>query len=661
VFGVSLGFGDLISVELHARWTPDLTISSPPAQCVKSGTVGGGVEFHLKALYSPPVTQFVCDKMVIEEITQDHPPQTIVRTSFNNVSSLGCCSSPPPPGTTQALFCTIPFETYQFHNADYRVTAYYHYIIMRPPPQQPQRVDGNISITVTFQNLTVSSEPKILKWDPEHLADCDTSFSFTLSGVQRKNCRVTINIYSTREKELVYSTHNDYLCPGTYTFTWEPGILTPAGIYTFDIQAVMITPDGQIMPEDKDTFRSGWVTDNIDFGVFLYPLTKYDPHYAEYYLTYHLNHSTTPTEIKGRVYGPSVDNFNIYWEGDGSVVGDYNSLFFPQPVIKVSGWGHYFYAILSGKDGNVNNKSHNHKPFLELGIWSRQPTAALFYSTYSWSYKKDDQGQEQYIAYPDPNAETWMGNDAQTAHDKLLKGVFCLFWGLVKEKATYFSAQWGKRYDMLQPAKSIERALEAIESVDVLSFACHGNGYQIEFADVQQPIVNPSFPVLSTSAAGMGLYVWEGGEWLEIPGQLSNLYLVVIGSCRKILEGQDSATMGFPIVSAIVNKGAKCGIGVGGISHTWKKKGDSPDWNLLGYRTFHEWASRFWKYVTEGEETLEEENLRYPSIFTAAIQAMHEANEVLKPLCSEGDDMQVFIALYGTDGYLGNVNPNIND
>ena len=57
LFGVSLSFGDPISVALHARWTPDLTANSPQSQCVTSGTVAGGVQFHVIANFSPPVNR----------------------------------------------------------------------------------------------------------------------------------------------------------------------------------------------------------------------------------------------------------------------------------------------------------------------------------------------------------------------------------------------------------------------------------------------------------------------------------------------------------------------------------------------------------------------------------------------------------------------------
>jgi len=189
LFGVSLSWADLNSVELHARWTPDLTTNTQPV-CVQGGTVGGGVEFHLVAYYSPPVNGFVCDSMVIEEQTTDHPPQTMTITSFSSFSSLGCCSSPPPPGQSRALFCTLPKLTYSLHNTAYKVTAKYHYMIMQGLNQQPARVDGSISITVNFQNLIVEAQPKILKWDPDVPENCDTTFSYTLPAFKRRTAKL---------------------------------------------------------------------------------------------------------------------------------------------------------------------------------------------------------------------------------------------------------------------------------------------------------------------------------------------------------------------------------------------------------------------------------------------------------------------------------------
>jgi hypothetical protein len=674
VFGVSLGFGDLISVELHARWTPDLTILSPPAQCVKSGTVGGGVEFHLKALYSPPVTQFVCDKMVIEEITQDHPPQTIVRTSFNNVSSLGCCSSPPPPGTTQALFCTIPFETYQFHNADYRVTAYYHYIIMRPPPQQPQRVDGNISITVTFQNLTVSSEPKILKWDPDNPSNCDTTISYTLSAAQKKNCQVIIDIYST-EGTIVYETTLTQLCPGSYTFTWDGSAnqtsypsnnIAPAGLYTFDIKVNGKTPDGLVLNDDKDRMRSEIITVSQ---------TSLDIEDDKYKFGYYFQSSdgSLPSKAEVMVYGPAIDNFKRYLgPKEGGTNLGWNYVYFPIDTIEVG--GEHSFVVVSGWDSDVNNKAHNHKPFRERNKNPKLATAALFYADYKWEkigYYPN--GNPIWRQVPDEATAEANSRNLKYAKEELLKGAFKkppdkdekIVW-------TFFGKGWadketGEKYNMIEIAAG-GAVIAALKNVNIFDFEGHGDGYSIEFKQtetdkeyvIDRLAINNNTLVILREKRNKINQTQYTTEPIPLPGSISfsNLHLVVVATCRL------SSVLGFPILDAIIKKGAKFAIGIGGNCPYDLTTGEYyPGFRLLYPFSVEEWHKVFWKIATKMDNTAsgDKDDPKWKKMGQAAQKAFEKANrEIINKY--KRNDLTITLTIKTPnndpqeDDYLGNIN-----
>jgi hypothetical protein len=580
--------------------------------------------------------------MVIEELTSAHPSQSITLTSFSNSSFLGCCSSPPPPGTTQALFCTAPLETYQFHNADYLVIAYYHYMIMRPPPQQPQRVDGNISIGVTFKNLTVSCVPKLLKWDPNNSTNRDTTFSYTLSSAQKKNSQVIIDIYNI-EGTKIYETILTQLSPGTYTFDWDgtanqtlypPNNIAPAGLYTFDITVNGKTPDGQVFPFDEDKMRSQKIK------VSQTALSK-DAENCEYYrFAYYLegSYGTYPPEVNVKVYAPPEDNLKAYYtvplEG-GNLLG-LNEATFPQKVIEVG--GDLFSVVVSGHDNDLDNKPHYQKPLLERGIRKRQPAAAAFYAVYEW---KKSGGGNEWIPIMSSNAEYWWRQCVAPVRAQLTEGAF-------KEppnqneplrRETIFAPQWARKdtdtkEEILQITDNIDLALSALVNVDVFAYAGHGDGHFVEFVNFS-----------------------EGGNYtqdylydsyiLSSPMNFSNLHLVVIGTCRR------KEVEGFPIVAALVAKGAKFGIGVGGISHRDTTPGDTPDWNILYADTYLEWAKRFWVYATEGYKKQGTQEKIYPTMKEAALLAMNKANDKLtnKP----GDDRRVFLSFSGVDDYLGNI------
>ena len=118
------------------------------------------------------------------------------------------------------------------------------------------------SITINVQNLVVTSpdETKMLKWDPVR-GIADTSFSYSLECAQRKWCQVKVSIYST-DGTKVYEEWLEKLAPGSYSFTWDgsvnvvpppppPDGLAPAGLYVFDIDVIGIAPG-----YDEDWLRS---------------------------------------------------------------------------------------------------------------------------------------------------------------------------------------------------------------------------------------------------------------------------------------------------------------------------------------------------------------------------------------------------------------------
>ncbi|MGB9878076.1 MAG: N-acetylmuramoyl-L-alanine amidase [bacterium] len=262
MFGVSLSFGDPISVALHARWTPDLTANSPQPQCVTSGTVAGFVQFHVIANYSPPVIGFGVDSIDIVEQTDVHEP--FHYHSDNPISGetytsppYSVCSSP-PTGYQTWVVCNlnVPMMTFSFHNTNYVVTANYHYIVFTgaypPSPSNPmyRRVDASLSITVKFDNLIVETQPDYLINNPGG-DNHNTTITFQLKSAQKKLCSAKISIYTSAGQLVKQETVNNLICPGTHTYTWDgklpqhypPGsVVAPKGIYPYDIEIMGACP-----------------------------------------------------------------------------------------------------------------------------------------------------------------------------------------------------------------------------------------------------------------------------------------------------------------------------------------------------------------------------------------------------------------------------------
>ncbi|MBC7329985.1 hypothetical protein H5T88_06455 [bacterium] len=225
LFGVSLGFGDPISVALHARWTPDLTANSPQSQCVTSGTVAGGVGFHVIANFSPPVIGFGVDSVDILEQTDVHEPQHFrvdnpQGTTYTPDQISTVCSDPPTGYQNYIVFSTPPFWGFACHNTSYLVRASYSYTKVTGPPPTYQRIGPiEASITVNFNNLTVEAQPEYLINNPGG-DNHNTTITFQLKSAQKKLCSATISIYTSTQQLVKLETLNNLLCPGTYTYTW---------------------------------------------------------------------------------------------------------------------------------------------------------------------------------------------------------------------------------------------------------------------------------------------------------------------------------------------------------------------------------------------------------------------------------------------------------
>jgi len=192
-----------ISTAIHALWDSDLTDTTPGA-CATSGTVANP-SFHFVAAYRYPVTSVTIDWARIEEQPEQHePPQAQIQGGTLPLTGPPACGSLLVENPTQWMWgvsgqLTDPVK---LHNTTYRVTGQYRYEVMDGPPYMGSRhTEGpfQTSITVNVQNLIVNSgdERKALKWDPARPEVCDTGFGYALSCAQRKQCQVTLRIYST--------------------------------------------------------------------------------------------------------------------------------------------------------------------------------------------------------------------------------------------------------------------------------------------------------------------------------------------------------------------------------------------------------------------------------------------------------------------------------
>lgn len=280
MFGVSISRAqDPIKVDLHARWCPDLTVSSPQWQCVDGGSVGGEVEFHFVANYQTgPIQQVNCLKIEIEEQTDVHPPDVrVLELAFSktlpppnypppNISNF--CSKPPTGGYNAYYICATNKEkTLTCHNTAYKVRATYQYIKAGLPP----KTIGPLTIekTFTFNNLTVSSESDTLKWDPNNPANRNNLIKYSITSAQKKYCQVQIKIYDLTGNivyQKTFSGDEKKVCPGSYTFIWDgtkiegdSTVRAARGLYAFDIIVNGLDEKGTFLNDDKDTLMSEYL------------------------------------------------------------------------------------------------------------------------------------------------------------------------------------------------------------------------------------------------------------------------------------------------------------------------------------------------------------------------------------------------------------------
>jgi len=664
-----------------ARWTPDLTANSPQSQCVTSGTVAGGVQFHIIANFSPPVIGFGVDSVDILEQTDVHEPfhyhsDSAISGDTYSSPPYSVCSSP-PTGYQTWVVCNlnVPLMTFSFHNTNYVITANYHYIRANPgayppSPSNPMysRVDGSLSITVKFDNLIVQSEPKILKWDPDNSSNRDTTFSYTLSSSQKKNCQVTIDIYST-EGTKVYETTLTKLCPGTYTFTWDgtvnqtsypPNNIAPTGLYTFDIAV-----QGDC-PYDTDKMRS---------SIISVSQTSLDIEEDKYKFGYYFESSdgSLPSKAEVTVYGPAIDNFKKYLgPKEGGTNLGWNYVPFPIDTIEVGGENSF--VVVSGWDSDVNNKAHNHKPFRERNKNPKLATAHLFYADYKWEkigYYPN--GNPIWRQVPDEATAEANSRNLKYAKEALLKGAFKkppdkdekIVW-------TSFGKGWadketGEKYNMIEIAAG-GAVIAALKNVNIFDFQGHGDGYSIEFKQTETDkeyvierlaINNNTLGILREKRNKINQTQYTT-EFIPLPRSItfSNLHLVVVATCRL------SSVLGFPILDAIIKKGAKFAIGIGGNCPYDLTTGEYyPGFRLLYPFSVEEWHKVFWKIATKMDNTAsgDKDDPKWKKMGQAAQKAFEKANgEIINKY--KRDDLTITLTIKTPnndpqeDDYLGNIN-----
>jgi len=366
---------------------------------VTSGTIAGLLDFHLVVNYSYPEIEDVGVSSVdIVEQTDAHEPWHYHSDVLMDGLMWGdTYSAPPPPDVCTdppmkyQLWKVFPIPTSQppcsFHNTSYVVTVNYWYrLFVGPPPDPPgdpyRMITGSISRTFNFQNLIVEAQPKILKWDPDVPENCDTTFSYTLSSAQKKNCNVTIKIYST-EGNLVYQTNLTQLCPGTYTFTWDgtnnqpspgdyfftwdgtnnqlppsaPSNIAPAGLYTFDIQVQ------GACPYDQDRMRSSLTIGNHDVVMV---------ENGKYRVSYVLQDSKDASQAGVDVYDFNLQKMTGITDGTAKSP----TVNTADISLQIDAGGTYRFVFWAIDDHPETDKAHRRKPALEVNQGTPIPTAA---------------------------------------------------------------------------------------------------------------------------------------------------------------------------------------------------------------------------------------------------------------------------------------------
>ncbi|MBC7328076.1 hypothetical protein H5T87_08175 [bacterium] len=225
-----------------------------------------------------------------------------------------------------------------------------------------------------FVNLIVNAQPKILKWDPDNPANCDTTFSYSLSSAQKKNCSVTINIHNLDVVDnegkplLVYQTTLTNLCPGNYSFTWDgtnnqtpypPNNIAEKGLYTFDIIVQGSCPyDGDRMRSSALAIlehESEWLSGcPLDRGAT-----------DLYYVKYRLQDTRPAYKAGVEVYDPELSPVGNFEDGT-AITPIWND--FGDKLLRITSqtMGTYRFVFWAIDDHPETDKAHRRKPALEV-------------------------------------------------------------------------------------------------------------------------------------------------------------------------------------------------------------------------------------------------------------------------------------------------------
>ena len=223
-------------------------------------------------------------------------------------------------------------------------------------------------VSCEFDNIIVQSEPKILKRDPDDANIRDTTFSYTLSSSQKKECEVTIDIFnldavydSDGNPNPVFETTITQLCPGTYTFTWDgtmnkvgmpPPATAPRGLYTFDVKVQ------GACPYDTDRIRSQALK---IIGHEVNPPTQES---TQYEINYLLQDSKKPFQAKVELYDVDFQSM-LSLQGTTELSPTWNTLYLNETQVDISNGGPYIFLFSATDDHRETDKAHRRKPGLE--------------------------------------------------------------------------------------------------------------------------------------------------------------------------------------------------------------------------------------------------------------------------------------------------------
>jgi hypothetical protein len=335
------------------------------------------------------------------------------------------------------------------------------------------------------------------------------------------------------------------------------------------------------------------------------------------------SNGSLPSKAEVMVYGPAIDNFKKYWgpeEGEKNL--GWNYVNFPQDVIQVG--GDWFTVVISGVDGQVNNKAHRPKLLLERNARSKQPTAAVF----QWPL------------------DAYTNKVVQDSIGYLRSGAFLYRTTGVLTDKVKFAPNWSildKRGLDLGNAPRIlpidlgegesQTGAAALKNVDVFAFYEHSSGYGIGFG-MYLPVDKGGIICDDLSNYqgwhGVMISLWDGNIF---PGNapLRNLKLAVVVACNP--RGIVLPEPKFPIVRDMWVRGAKLAIGVCGSikQKAWyMEQNQKKELDVRGILFSHEpnpsneWIKKFWQYVSKGLDQPQKDPgtnhivYRYPTVMQAA-------------------------------------------